>query len=371
MYADFERNFANIMFEAGCEKIELPAYEFWRRKVSLWGKLSGAVAYFYVVYEAHPASGMMGFSGLKELIDQRIDVISARLNMRHTVIINIFAGDLSGDISEIRKLIDEQGEFAFMPKYDIYYGVDTVASQIIRNTKQTDNMDGALAKIETALKPRQGSIGLENEMPTSRYATPVAKYPILCYILMAVNVLLFVLMELDGGSTNIATLIRYGAVSHHLVFTLGEYHRLITPIFLHIGLMHLMANTMAMILFGIRAEKYFGHVKFLIIYVVSGVAGNLAMVLASEFALGAGASGAGYGLMGALFAFAKLRKKNVENFRAWVLGIMIVLGILMGFAENQLPDMPNVGNAAHIGGLVAGLVLGYFLAGKEMSTKVD
>jgi len=370
MYANFERNFANIMFEAGCEKIELPAYEFWRGKVSLWGKLTGAVAYFYVVYEMRPVR-MASFSELKELIDQRIDTISARFNMRHTVIFNIFVGDLSGDISEVRKLIDGQGEFAFLPKYYIYYAVDTETSQIIRNTQQPHNMDGAMAKIQAALKPKSEQASVANELPPSRYAMPVAKHPILCYILMGVNVLLFILMELDGGSANIATLIRYGAVSHHLIFTMGEYHRLITPIFLHIGLMHLMFNGMSMILFGMRAEKYFGHIKFLIIYIVSGVAGNLAMVLASEFALGAGASGSIYGLMGALFAFTKLRKKNVENFRASTLGIMIGVGILMGFTMNQLPDMPNVGNAAHIGGLVAGLVLGYFLAGKEKTNETS
>jgi len=352
------------MMEAGSEKVELPAHEPWSQQASLWGRLAGAVAYYYVLFDTDIGT-MTDFDELQKFVNQSIAAVSERFKMRHTVVFNVFVGDLTGNINDIKKLIDTSEEFGFLPKYDVYFGVDTTSGQVMHNPKQPHSMDGALTKIKAAARPLpKGTTPKDAPLP-SRFAVPVAKHPILCYIFMAINALLFVLMELDGGSTNVDTLIRYGAVSFHLVFTLGEYHRLLTPIFLHIGLMHLAVNTMSMILFGVRAERYFGHVKFLIIYVTSGVMGNLAMVFASEFALGAGASGAGYGLMGALFAFTKLRKKNVERFRASALGIMIVVGILMGFTMNQLPDMPNVGNAAHIGGLVTGLALGYFLTGKE------
>ncbi|MDR2182856.1 MAG: rhomboid family intramembrane serine protease [Clostridiales bacterium] len=362
-YTDFQKNFANIMQAAGYEKIDIPAYEPWSGRFCLWGKISGAMAYFYAVYEAHTA-GIAGFAGLKEAVDRCAAAIAQRFDMRHTVIFNIFAGDLSGDVREIEKMIDGQGEFMMMSKYDVYYGADTAGLRILRNTGQPHNLDGALAKIQRALK------GTGVAAAPSRFAQPVAKHPILCYGILAINALIFLLMELSGGSTDTATLIRFGAVSYHLVFTFGEYHRLVTPIFLHIGFMHLIFNTLSMTLFGMRAERYFGHVKFLVIYFASGIAGNLAMALASEHALGAGASGAIYGMIGALFAFTILRKQNVENFRAGVLGVMIAVGILMGFTMNQIPDMPNVGNAAHIGGLVVGLVLGYVLAGKGASAEV-
>ena len=365
LYTDFEKNFANIMQGAGYERINMPACEPWTRGFCFWGKISGAVAYYYALYEADTAD-MAGFTGLKGLVDQWVAAVSARYGMRHAVVFNIFAGDLSGDVREIEKMIDGQGEFTMMAKYDVYYGADTAGLRIMRNTQQPHNMDGALVKIERALK---GGISPDKRTAIlarpSGYAVPVAKHPIACYVILAINLMLFLLMELDGGSTNTATLIRFGAVSYHLVFTFGEYHRLITPIFLHIGVMHLMFNTMSMILFGMRTERYFGHVKFLVIYMTSGVAGNLAMALASEHSLGAGASGSLYGMMGALLAFILLRKQNVENFRAGILGVMIVVGIVMGFTMNQVPDMPNVGNAAHIGGLAVGLVLGYLLAGRR------
>jgi len=365
MYTNFETNFANIMEAAGYQRIHMPAYEPWNRGFCFWGKIAGAVAYYYAVYEADTAD-MAAYAGLKEIVDQRVSAVSARYNMRHAVVFNIFVGDLSDDVREIEKMIDNQGEFTMMEKYDVYYGADTANMRIMRNTGQPHNMDGALAKIERALKGKGESIKAEAR---SHYAVPVAAQPILCYIILAINAIVFLMMELNGGSTNTATLIRFGAVSYHLVFTFGEYHRLITPIFLHIGFMHLVFNTLSMVLFGMRAERYFGHVKFLIIYLASGIAGNLAMALANEHSLGAGASGSLYGMMGALLAFTLLRKQHVENFRAGILGMMIAVGILMGFTMNQIPDMPNVGNAAHIGGLVVGVGLGYLLSGKGMPAK--
>ena len=366
-YTDFEKNFMNIMEAAGYERINMPAYEPWSHGFCFWGKVSGAVAYYYAVYEADTLNmmGMMGFAGLKSLVDQRVAAVSARYNMRQSVVFNIFAGDLTGDVREIEKMVDGQGEFVMMTKYDVYYGADTANLRIMRNTQQPHNMDGALTKVERALKGAPpGKVAAARARPGG-YAVPVAKYPVFCYIILAINGLVFLLMEMDGGSANIATLIRFGAVSYHHVFVLGEYHRLITPIFLHIGFMHLIFNTFSMILFGMRAERYFGHGKFLVIYILSGVAGNLVMALASVYSLGAGASGSLYGMMGALLAFTLLRKQNVENFRAGILGVMIAVGIFMGFTMNRLPDMPNVGNGAHIGGLVVGLGLGYLLAGKR------
>ena len=91
------------------------------------------------------------------------------------------------------------------------------------------------------------------------------------------------------------------------------------------------------------------------------------MVLSSEFAVGAGASGAIFGVIEALFIFMKFGKKNIENFNPSILALMILLNIFMGFTMNNLPDMPNVGNAAHIGGLITGVLLGYALliAGRD------
>jgi len=374
MSENFGTNFANIMMQAGYEEINMPAHFSYPVNITMWCKFAGSMAYYYVLYDLSSAD-FSAFASLKAHIDQGIAAISGRNDMRHSVVFNIFTRISGENMQYTEQIVNSGGEFALLPKYDVYYALDASTSQIMRNTKQPANVDGALDKIKAVLEICKKTADGDEKMfhvehsVSSPYATPVAKYPILFCVILAVNLLLFALMELGGGSTDIATLLRFGAASRHHIFTLGEYHRLVTPIFLHIGVGHLLFNTMSLILFGIRTERYFGHFKFLAIYMVSGIAGNLAMVLANPFAMGAGASGAIFGVMGALFAFTKVRKKNVESFNAGALAVMIAVGVLMGFTMAGVPGMPNVANMAHIGGLVTGFAMGVLLSGKNKQAK--
>ena len=362
MQTNFETNFKSIMARAGYSHISIPALLASPWDVAMWGRPAGSVAYYYVVYNLSTFD-FADFSQLKGRVDQMVDVISNQHNMRHSVIFNIFTGVFDENVRDVERMVDSAGEFALLAKYDIYIGVDTANRRVLRNSKQPANMDGSVDKIQAALAADFDE--MLHAQPSITRAVPVAKYPVLVFIIMGINLLLFMMMEMDGGSDNLDTLIRYGAAQYHMIFTFGEYHRLFTPIFLHIGAMHLMFNTASMLLFGIRAERYFGPWKFLVIYMVSGIVGNVAMVLTSEFAVGAGASGSIYGVMGALFAFTKVRKRAVETFNTATLGIMIFIGVLVGFTISGVPGMPNVANSAHIGGLVAGFGLGCVLAGKN------
>ena len=398
MYFEFKQKITVVMDEAGYQEIRVPAdfSSFAHGRISLWAKFSGAYAYYYIVYDLD-FIGTSSFDKHKAVVDYIIDELSKRNNMRHSVSFNMLLGDMSGgasgnapggasgdtsdnapgdtsgDIRDIEKMINSPGEFGLLPKYDIYYGVDMVNGRVLRNSKQPDNMDGALDKIKAAMNKsgQGGKLNRKGDKSLKRVnkAAPVAKYPIFTYIIMAYNLIVFLLMEFDGGSQNVHILLRYGAVSYYHLFVAGEFHRLVMPIFLHIGWMHLFVNSMSLILFGIRAERYFGHFKFIAIYFFSGIIGNVAMAVFSQQAVGAGASGAIFGIIGALFAYIKLRKKNIENFNAAILGVMILVNVFMGFTMNNIPaDIPgatNIGNAAHIGGLVAGLWLGYLLAGES------
>ena len=367
MFSNFEVNFINNMAQAGYSVINAPVFLPFCTKISLWGKMVGSMAYYYVLYDISSVDFSV-YQTVKEEINKNLSAISERNNLRHSVIFNIFACDnLDAEVVRVlEKKLGSAEEFALMPLYDIYYGIDTSNCQIMRNSKQPDNMDGSLDKIKAAL-----AINSNETNVNKIYALPVTKSPFLIYIIMGINLALFVLMEFDGGSTSTGTLVRYGGAAYHLVFVLGEYHRLVTPIFLHIGVTHLLFNTTSLIIFGIRAEKYFGHIKFLIIYLASGIAGNLAIIFTERTAVGAGASGSIFGLIGALFAFTKLRKKNVENFNAGTLGVMIIVGIFMGFGMSNMPGIGNIGHAAHIGGLVVGFILGFFLAAKKNKKEVE
>jgi len=332
---------------------------------SLWGRHAGSMAYFYALYDLEVIP-LQDLPQLKANLDAVISALAARHNIRHTVVFNIQAGITDDNIRDIERHNGSINDFALEAMNHIYYGVDLNKSQILNNAKQPPNLDGSLDKVQAALAASHNEMfhvehfGAMRTKPAMQ-AVPLLKHSICACIIIGINIMLFVLMELSGGSTDTQTLIRFGAVNYHYVFTFGEYHRLFIPIFLHIGAMHLLFNTMSLILFGIRAERYFGIWKFLVIYIVSGIAGNVAMALSNTAAVGAGASGSIYGVIGALFALTKIRRKNVENLNSGALAIMIVIGIVMGFTMVATPGSANVANSAHIGGLVTGFVLGWLV----------
>jgi len=367
----FNKHMETILSRAGYGKISLLALAdtYPDLAVSLWGRHAGSMAYFYALYDLSVISPQ-DLHQLKANLDTIAVALAARHNIRHTVVFNIQAGITDDNIREIERLNGTNDDFALGPMNHIYYGVDLGKSQILNNAKQPPNLDGSLDKVQAALAASPNEMFHVEHFDAKRVrpvmqAMPLLKHSICSYIIIGINILLFVLMELSGGSADIYTLLRFGAVNYHLVFTFGEYHRLFIPIFLHSGIMHLLFNTMSLILFGIRAERFFGIWKFLVIYIISGVAGNVAMAFSNPIAVGVGASGSIYGVIGALFALTKIRRKNVENLNSSALAIMIVVGVVMGFTMPVAAGGANVANAAHIGGLVTGFGLGWLLTIKS------
>jgi rhomboid protease GluP len=172
--------------------------------------------------------------------------------------------------------------------------------------------------------------------------------PIITYILMGIQVLVFLLMELQGGSQDTYNLIRFGAKYNPYILQ-GEWWRFFTPIFIHIGLLHLAMNTYALHYIGKYAEKLFGHGRFLIIYLFSGFLGSVVSFLVST-SLSAGASGAIFGCMGALL-FLGIKKNNI--FSKQLLTSMlpiILLNLVLGFS------ISSIDNGGHLGGLLGGFL---------------
>jgi rhomboid protease GluP len=174
------------------------------------------------------------------------------------------------------------------------------------------------------------------------------------YVLFATNILIFLLMEFAGGSANPSTLIGFGAKSNYEI-NQGEIWRFITPIFIHIGLLHLFFNSYALWIIGPQVEKLYGGARFLTIYVLTGVAGVAASYWYHPEGPSAGASGAIFGLFGTLFVFViKYRNSIPASFRTTLgKGVFVTIGInlVIGFM------LPMVDTAAHLGGLVAGGLL--------------
>jgi rhomboid protease GluP len=188
------------------------------------------------------------------------------------------------------------------------------------------------------------------------YTLPVSK-PVATWVLLGIIILVFGLETLAGGSTETDVLVRLGAKVTPLVAA-GEYWRLFTAMFLHIGLMHLVFNAYALVVIGTELERIMGTGRFLVIYLLSGLYGSLASYAFSSN-LSAGASGAIFGLIGALAAFFLLHR---ERLGAWGqrrlanIAFLIVINLFLGFTQ------PGIDNMAHLGGLLSGLALGWALA---------
>lgn len=185
---------------------------------------------------------------------------------------------------------------------------------------------------------------------------PVVPRTLVAWSLAAANVGLFLAAELLEGRVR-SPLIFLGAKVSSLIDQ-GEFWRLLTAVFLHSSLTHLLFNCMAILTFGRLGEVVFGHTRFLAIYLVAGIAGTTASYAFTR-GLSVGASGALFGIAAALVVFYGRNWKTAGAAgRNQLAGYAILLGVnlVLGFVQ------PAVDNWGHLGGLVAGAILGYALA---------
>jgi len=178
--------------------------------------------------------------------------------------------------------------------------------------------------------------------------------PIFTYIFLGLNILIFVLMAFAGGSSSEPTLLAFGVKSNSEIAR-GEWWRFVTPIFIHIGMLHLFFNSYALWIVGPQVEKLYGPARFVILYVLTGVAGVYGSYFYHPQSISAGASGAIFGLFGVLLVFGIRYRSSIPPFfkRAVGTGVLpiIVINLIIGFT------IPAIDNSAHIGGLLAGALL--------------
>lgn len=181
--------------------------------------------------------------------------------------------------------------------------------------------------------------------------------PRVTYVLLAVNVLVWLAMTVAGGSMNTEVLIRFGAKVNPLIAD-GQVWRLLTSMFLHIGLMHLFFNSYALFVFGTQVERLYGGGRFLAIYLLAGLWGSM-VSFAFGPSLSAGASGAIFGLLGTMLAFFRRHRERLGDWgRQRLLNLwgIAVFNLVLGFT------VPSIDNLAHLGGLLSGAALGWTLA---------
>lgn len=173
--------------------------------------------------------------------------------------------------------------------------------------------------------------------------------------LMVINVLVFFLLSLRGDTESGYFMLQYGAMYEPLVTEGHEYYRLITSLFLHFGIQHLLNNMVMLGALGYQLENEIGRIKFLLIYFISGIGGNLCSlywnVSHGEQIISAGASGAIFGLMGALLYIVAVNRGRLGRLSGRGMLIMVALSLYFGLTSS------GVDNSAHVGGLICGILI--------------
>lgn len=175
-------------------------------------------------------------------------------------------------------------------------------------------------------------------------------------IIIEINVVIFILMAISGGGIMAPpneVLLNWGANFRPVTLS-GEWWRLFTCTFVHIGILHLFMNMYALVYIGVLLEPLLGRTKFAVAYLLTGLAASTASIWWNDNILSAGASGAIFGMYGVFLALltTNLIEKNARKPLLTSIGVFIIFNLMNGIKA-------GIDNAAHIGGLVSGLLTGY------------
>ncbi|MDR1208739.1 MAG: rhomboid family intramembrane serine protease [Clostridiales bacterium] len=338
-YSEFERGMAALLEREGFS----PGGEdgFFAeecRAAKLFYRWDGAV--FHVTLVSPGADGGEAVATLR----QRCDALAERMNFRHFIVYNIVAAPAI--TPELTELVDSGEEYFEQPFYVINYAVPLGEGRVGINKRQPYELSG----MKRIIRAASGHGGGE---PTSAPAVLPASgrdmYSV--YAIMLIDLVMLVLIEINGGSRDVETLLRFGAMDITR-FVNGEYWRIATAAFVHIGFAHWLYNMLSLFIFGGRYERLLGTGRFLMVFLLSAVVGNFLNSLFSVSSVLAGASGGIFGLIGACLAVTWITKRRISGLSSYMLAVFAVVGLIIGLAD------PEIGNIAHFTGFVTGLLLG-------------
>lgn len=278
----------------------------------------------------------------------------------------LFSGEIPQDKLEIIK--SQQRINSWDKKYYVSYTIRLDLGQVQRHFQLPPDVDGLDVFLSQMIKAFN-----QNPYPNSNSdrlggfrAIPsrTSKVPIITYILIAVNILawlgVLLYQKTSSGLSYDDALKNAGAKVNSLIMN-GEYWRLVTPMFLHWTPVHLFVNSFSLYVVGPQVEMFFGKVKYITIYLIAGIFGNLASFI---FSLNpsAGASGAIFGLMGVLVYIWQKNRKSLDS--SYILGVAgtIAFNIFYGLSKSGIDNFGHIGGL--IGGYIAAVMVG-FASGKQ------
>jgi rhomboid protease GluP len=228
------------------------------------------------------------------------------------------------------------------------------------------------------LPPGTGTFGPPPPAPPVRRPRPSWAAAPATYLLVGINCLVFIAMVVNGvsaGSPTTDQLMHWGANNAGSVLVFGQWWRIVTAMFVHVGFLHLATNMWCLWNLGLLAEPLLGSAGVLAVYILTGAAGNLLSTLFNwiwfhdmagglQFPAGAGASGAVFGIAGALIVLLKsdrlpvppIELKKLRKSVIYFAGLNLVLGLSINAGSSFIGYGLNVDNMAHIGGFTSGLL---------------
>ncbi|MEJ1242476.1 rhomboid family intramembrane serine protease [Chryseolinea sp. T2] len=218
-------------------------------------------------------------------------------------------------------------------------------------------VSGRVSKRELA-RQRAGKRPKEDDV-VNMFKFLIPKQPhLVTSVVLDINIIVFLLMVFSGVhiiSPNGLELLEWGA-NRRAETTSGDWWRLLSSMFLHGGLMHLALNIYGLYLASIFIEPMLGPVRYALIYFISGIAGSIASICWYENTISVGASGAIFGLCGAILAvtLTGLLAKEGKKLILILFGPYVFINLLMGLTG-------GIDNAAHLGGLVSGVNVGLII----------
>lgn len=220
--------------------------------------------------------------------------------------------------------------------------------------KKTDNLDKIIDVTD--------DINKKTEAENKKFENVFKPKKIIVTKLLIIACIVMYLLSLFLTNNFTESLILLGANNRGLVLN-GEVFRLIANAFLHGSVIHLAVNMYSLWIIGTQVETYLGKVKFFIIYILSALMGSLFSIIFYENSLSVGASGAIFGLMGALLYFGYHYRLYLSNALTSQIIPIIIINLFLGFT------MSGIDNGAHIGGLIGGYLATMIVGVKYKSTK--
>ena len=277
--------------------------------------------------------------------------------INNVICVNILADT---DISEIKKFSDERELETDGNTHCVWWYTDGEKLYFGKNQpSKVFGIEKAINKALTYGKEQKNDEnmsleGIHKAAVEKSKLKEVTKIPFATYILLAVNILIFICEFILGEES----IVNKFAVNGAYVFEYHQWYRIFTYMFLHGGIEHIAMNSLSLYIYGTRTEKYSGTAKFIFVYIVSGIAGGLLSALFNDgFAVGA--SGAIFGIIGFMLALCRKTGKQIDGLGYMTMLLIAIVSIGFGFADLQID------NFGHIGGFIAGFIVGNIMYRKN------